>query len=65
MPTLADGTVHDRWRQLAGMQQLVNVIRLWGCSNHAYGLLANWSGTPNSYGQVFYEHFAARAASGS
>lgn len=27
----------------------------WQCS--ALGLLSDWSGTPNSYGQVFYTHF--------
>ncbi len=35
----------------------------WGCTasenptGHAYGMLSNWNGTPNSYGLLFYNHF--------
>lgn len=29
------------------------------CTNtHQYDLLANWNGTPNYYGKIFYDHFA-------
>lgn len=50
------------WADSHGVSYLPWGWELWGCANYAYGLLVNWSGTPNSYGQVFYDHFAARAA---
>lgn len=35
---------------------------VWSWSDapcNAYGLLSDWNGTPNAYGQVFYNHFHA------
>jgi hypothetical protein len=50
------------WADAHGISYLPWGWELWGCSNHAYGLLSDWSGKPNSYGQVFFDHFAQRAA---
>ena len=49
------------WADAHGVSYLPWGWELWGCAAHAYGLLTDWSGTPNSYGLVFYDHFAARA----
>lgn len=50
------------WADAHGVSYLPWGWELWGCADHAYGLLTNWSGTPNSYGQAFFRHF--RAAGG-
>lgn len=55
-------TQHMDWADAHGVSYLPWGWELWGCANHAYGLLADWSGTPNPYGQAFCNHFAARAA---
>jgi hypothetical protein len=52
------------WADAHGVSYLPWGWELWGCANHAYGLLSDWSGTPNAYGQVFFDHFATRAPGG-
>lgn len=54
-------TAYLTWADAHGVSYLPWGWELWGCANHAYGLLATWSGTPNAYGQVFFDHFAQRA----
>jgi endoglucanase len=49
------------WADAHGVSYFPWGWELWGCTGHAYGLLENWSGTPNSYGEAFFTHFAARA----
>jgi len=49
------------WADVHGVSYLPWGWELWGCASHAYGLLKDWSGSPNIYGQVFYNHFAARS----
>ena len=45
------------WADAHNVSYLPWVWSTWQCS--AYGLLANWNGTPNTYGQTFYNHFRA------
>ncbi|MHB8718420.1 MAG: cellulase family glycosylhydrolase [Candidatus Dormibacteria bacterium] len=45
------------WADQHGVSYLPWVWTTWGCTNHGYGLLSDWSGTPNSYGAVFRDHF--------
>ncbi|HLJ34605.1 MAG TPA: cellulase family glycosylhydrolase [Ktedonobacteraceae bacterium] len=45
------------WADAHAISYLPWVWMPWGCG--AYGLIANWSGTPSRYGQVFYHHFHA------
>lgn len=54
-------TAYMTWADAHGVSYLPWGWELWGCAHHAYGVLADWSGTPNSYGLAFYRHFAARA----
>jgi len=55
-------TEYMDWADAHGVSYLPWGWELWGCTNHAYGLLETWSGTPNAYGQAFLTHFTARAS---
>ena len=44
-----------QWADQHNVSYLSWVWTNWQCN--AYGLLADWSGTPNAYGQAFYTHF--------
>lgn len=57
-------TRYMSWADAHGVSYLPWGWELWGCQKFAYGLLSDWSGKPNAYGQVFFDHFAQRAAQG-
>lgn len=52
------------WADAHGISYLAWGWAPWGCANHAYGLITGWGAEPNSYGRVFYEHFASVASRG-
>ncbi len=57
-------TEYMNWADRHGISYLPWGWDPWGCTTkgsptgHAYGMLSNWNGRPNSYGLIFYRHFA-------
>jgi len=50
-------TQYMQWADQHDISYLPWVWMPWTCS--AYGLITDWSGTPSTYGQIFYDHFHA------